>query len=223
MNKKRYVEKSEIRKKVIQAASLAFMHHGVKQVRMDDIAADLSISKRTIYELFTDKEELLLEVVKAHNQEVRDYVRQVEQRSQYVLEIILAFYEKGVQDMRKINASFLQDIGRYEKVMDYLDQNRNENMQQFMHFYELGVEQGLFRKECNYQIVQGSLGYLRDFIFNENLNEHYKLSELYETILSVYMRGISTEKGMKIVDDFLDARKALNKQNLIIDIETEKQ
>lgn len=207
MSKKKYVEKQEIKSRVIHAASLAFMRHGVKQVRMDDIAADLSISKRTIYELFTDKEELLLEVFKDHDREVKDYIKQVEQQSQYVLEIILAFYEKGVQDMKKINAAFLQDIRKYEKVMDYLEQNRKENMRQFMHLYELGAEQGFFRKDCNYQIVQGSLAHLRDFIFNENLYGHYELSELYETILSVYMRGISTEKGMKIVDDFLEKRK----------------
>ena len=222
MNKKKCIEKSEIRKKVVHAASLAFMHYGVKQVRMDDIASDLSISKRTIYELFTDKEELLLEVVKAHNEEVREYIKMVEKRSDNVLEIILAFYEKGVQDMKKINASFLQDIEKYDKVMVYLEQNRKENIQLFMHFYEIGVEQGLFREDCNYPIVQRSLVHLRDFIFHENLAGHNTLSNLYETILSVYMRGVSTEKGMKIVDAYLEERKACGKQNLSVRIVTVK-
>ncbi len=40
-------------------ATILFQAQGVKQVRMDDIARELSISKKTLYELFSDKEELL--------------------------------------------------------------------------------------------------------------------------------------------------------------------
>ena len=57
--KRKRADKKLIRMQVIKAAAEAFSQKGIKNVRMDDIASSLSISKRTLYELFADKEELL--------------------------------------------------------------------------------------------------------------------------------------------------------------------
>ena len=54
--KRKRTDKKLIRMQVIKAAAEAFSQKGIKNVRMDDIASSLSISKRTLYELFADKE-----------------------------------------------------------------------------------------------------------------------------------------------------------------------
>ena len=55
--------KKEIQNLIVETAHRLFIERGIKDVKMDDIAAELSISKRTIYELFNDKEQLLHEVL----------------------------------------------------------------------------------------------------------------------------------------------------------------
>ena len=72
--KRKRTDKKLIRMQVIKAAAEAFSQKGIKNVRMDDIASSLSISKRTLYELFADKEELLVEVVRIHREEVKEYM-----------------------------------------------------------------------------------------------------------------------------------------------------
>ena len=64
------------------AAAKAFAQKGVKTVRMDDIATGLSISKRTLYELFHDKEDLLLDVMKLHREEMQEYMTQVASKAE---------------------------------------------------------------------------------------------------------------------------------------------
>ena len=54
--------KLELRNRILKAAMTEFLHKGVKSVKMDDIANTLAISKRTLYEIYSNKEELLLEV-----------------------------------------------------------------------------------------------------------------------------------------------------------------
>ena len=49
-------EKSELRERIINAATVLFQQHGIKQVRMDDVASELGISKKTLYGAFADKE-----------------------------------------------------------------------------------------------------------------------------------------------------------------------
>ena len=53
----------ELRERIITAATEAFTSKGIKSITMDDIAAALGISKRTLYEVFSDKESLLKECI----------------------------------------------------------------------------------------------------------------------------------------------------------------
>ena len=62
------MDKTVVKEHIVLAAAKSFAQKGVKTVRMDDIAAGLSISKRTLYELFHDKEDLLLDVMKLHRE-----------------------------------------------------------------------------------------------------------------------------------------------------------
>lgn len=67
------MDKTVVKEHIVLAAAKSFAQKGVKTVRMDDIAAGLSISKRTLYELFHDKEDLLLDVMKLHREEIGIY------------------------------------------------------------------------------------------------------------------------------------------------------
>lgn len=53
--------RAELRERIVETAMNAFTSHGIKSITMDDIAASLGISKRTLYEVFSDKESLLKE------------------------------------------------------------------------------------------------------------------------------------------------------------------
>lgn len=67
--RKKRTDKTVVKEHIVLAAAKAFAQKGVKTVRMDDIATGLSISKRTLYELFHDKEDLLFDVMKLHREE----------------------------------------------------------------------------------------------------------------------------------------------------------
>ena len=193
--KKKKADKTIVREHVVQAAAKAFTRKGVKTVRMDDIAADLSISKRTLYELFHDKEDLLLDVMRLHREEMKKSMEEIASKAENVLEVILRFYQKSVQDFQNTNRKFFEDMEKYPRVVAYIAESRKENLDAAMEFYQKGVNQGIFRKDVNYAIVRSEIC------------KSYSLAEIYETVVFMHMRGISTEKGLKIVDDFLHNQK----------------
>ena len=81
--------KMELRNRILKAAMTEFLHKGVKSVKMDDIANTLAISKRTLYEIYSNKEELLLEAVRIHEQEFNDHMVQYSQdKNHNVMDII---------------------------------------------------------------------------------------------------------------------------------------
>mgnify|MGYP000122788121 FL=1 len=80
--RKKRTDKTVVKEHIVLAAAKSFAQKGVKTVRMDDIAAGLSISKRTLYELFHDKEDLLLDVMKLHREEMQEYMTQVASKAE---------------------------------------------------------------------------------------------------------------------------------------------
>lgn len=98
--KKEKADKTIVREHVVQAAAKAFTRKGVKTVRMDDIAADLSISKRTLYELFHDKEDLLLDVMRLHREEMKKSMEEIASKAENVLEVILRFIRRAYRISR---------------------------------------------------------------------------------------------------------------------------
>lgn len=88
--------KLELRNRILKAAMTEFLHKGVKSVKMDDIANTLAISKRTLYEIYSNKEELLLEAVRIHEQEFNDHMLQYSlDKNHNVMDIIIEFYKKS--------------------------------------------------------------------------------------------------------------------------------
>lgn len=101
-------QKAELRERIIMTATEAFTLKGIKCITMDDIAAALGISKRTLYEVFADKESLLKECI-LHKQAERDkYLQAIYEQSNNVLEVILAVFQKSIEIFHQTNKRFLR-------------------------------------------------------------------------------------------------------------------
>lgn len=144
--KKKKADKTIVREHVVQAAAKAFTRKGVKTVRMDDIAADLSISKRTLYELFHDKEDLLLDVMRLHREEMKKSMEEIASKAENVLEVILRFYQKSVQDFQNTNRKFFEDMEKYPRVVAYIAESRKETWMPQWSFIKRGSIKEYFAK-----------------------------------------------------------------------------
>ena len=74
-------QKAELRERIIMTATEAFTLKGIKCITMDDIAAALGISKRTLYEVFADKESLLKECILQKQAERDKYLQEIYEQS----------------------------------------------------------------------------------------------------------------------------------------------
>jgi AcrR family transcriptional regulator len=196
-------DKELLRKQIVDAASRAFTKSGIRSVRMDDIAFSLSMSKRTLYELFHDKEQLLMEVIRMHRQEMNEYIIEIASKADNALEVIFAFYRRKSKELYGLNPQFLRDLRKYPKVLEFIrEEQRSSDAAALNHFNE-GVKQGIFREDINFEIINQAMSMQLDLIIHSDLSENYPLSDIYREITFLHMRGITTEKGRKMVDAFL--------------------
>jgi AcrR family transcriptional regulator len=194
----------EQRNRVIEMASQMFFEQGIRKVRMDDVAAALTMSKRTLYEMFADKEELLLECMKVNQEKKRENAARVADSANNVLEIVLRLYQYGMDEMKHVHPSMYRDIKKYPKVCEYLNQRKAQSTNNSRGFYETGVRQGLLRADINFDIFQFLVDLsMSGFLTNDLLMERWTLADVLDTVVRVNMRGICTEKGQRMLDEFL--------------------
>ena len=99
-------QRAELKERIIATATEAFTTKGIKSITMDDIAAALGISKRTLYEVFVDKESLLKDCILTVQAERDQYLQEVYEQSHNVLEVILAVFQKSIEMFQLCNRQF---------------------------------------------------------------------------------------------------------------------
>lgn len=189
-------QRAELRERIVVTAMEAFRTKGIRSITMDDIAAALGISKRTLYEVFADKESLLRECILKAQADRDRYLQQVYEESHNVLEVILAVFHQT-------NKRFFEDIKKYPKVYEIMRARQDSDSVKTMSFFKVGVDQGIFRSDVNFAIVNMLVREQFDVLLNTDVCNEYPFIEVYESIMFTYIRGISTEKGAKVLEDFI--------------------
>ena len=123
--------KKEIQNLIVETAHTLFIERGIKDVKMDDIAAELSISKRTIYELFNDKEQLLHEVLKFQHEQMRERGKEIIRGSSHILEIILKLFNLHFELLKKVNNKFFSELGKYPEICKEKQNKEKQNAKKF--------------------------------------------------------------------------------------------
>jgi len=196
----------ELRGKVMRTASELFVANGIRCTRMDDIAVSLSISKRTLYELFSDKEDLLFEIVKLHYEQMEEFAQTVGKQTGSVLEKLFIVLQHNMNDMHKVSKGFMQELQRYPRVIEFMREKQSHKAVFIKNFYEAGVREELFLEELNYDIVRAQHEYMQgfmDFVLQRDLD----FAEVIETMIFIHLRGIATEKGKRMLDAFYERIK----------------
>ena len=208
-------DKKEIREQIVETAQQLFIEHGIKDVKMDDIAAQLSISKRTIYELFNDKEQLLREVLELQNKKMRENGKETIRSSKHILEIILKLYNLHFELLKKVNSKFFAELSKYPEICKEKQSKEKQNAKKFCAWMEMGRQQGLFREDADFEILVFILKRDLATILEAKMQtghtdlKKYTPDELGRKLILFYLRGISTSKGQEIIEEYLKRNETI--------------
>ena len=199
MTMEKSVEKIDLRERIVMEATILFQAQGVKQVRMDDIARELSMSKKTLYELFSDKEELLLEVVKVISMSFHQNVREIIGSSTNVLEQIFMLYRWVIEHCREVNPLFFIELMRYPQVQTFFEQVHVQHADRIKEWLQMGVKQELLRDDVNYEVFLRQDGFQIDKLLINPEVRNYPPKVIYDSVVLVMLRGLATDKGLEII------------------------
>lgn len=191
----------ELPAKIMQVAMREFRRCGVKAVKMDDIASRLSISKRTLYEIFSNKEELLLECVRMQEEAFDSHMAEFGSDSSLnSIDIILEFYRFQMQNVSDVSPAFYEELSKYGHVMEFLNKKRIKRNANAKEFFTHGVSEGYFRKDVDFDIVSQIGAASMEHAMKTKMYEKYGMKGLLHNILFLFLRGLCTQEGIALLD-----------------------
>lgn len=194
--------KQGLRDIILDSAMKAFAERGIRAVKMDDIAAALSISKRTLYEIYETKEQLLYEVVREYHERMTERMDKISTESDNVMEIMLKVYRLKVEEFRVTTPAFYSDLVKYPRVLRYLNRENQRTRVKSLRFLARGVDEGFFRDDVNYELAGRLFDALGRYVMSQQLYKQYTIEEIFNNLIFVTFRGLCTPKGIKALERF---------------------
>ena len=194
----------DVRKRILTEATNLFFHYGIRNITMDAIAEKLGISKRTIYETFKDKNELLISCFEEYSKERYKVNEEIIKNSQNVLAAICSFIQSGAMAIDLLNPAFFSDMRKhYNDIWVLASKQQNEkNYNLAFRLLRKGINEGIFRKDINIDIVvKIILAQMKLLVDNEVFSsDKYSRSEVLKNMVINFIRGIATNKGIELID-----------------------
>lgn len=200
------------REKVVKRAAEMIAELGVKSLRVDDLAHDMGISKRTLYEMFGDKEELLYHSIKHLFQSEANEIQSQASTSQSgipaLFEIFDAMMARGAVRKRIMEnlAKFYPEL--YERIMT---ENRDYGLAILREKLTCLVEEGLISEMVNIDLsitmfYYTSMGLMRRhgrLVLPNGVTEQ----DAFRYTIVNFFRGIATLKGVEQIDAYIAKHK----------------
>ena len=180
-----------------------FMQYGIRSVSMSDIATSLGISKKTIYQYYADKDQLVDAVVEAEFKQNELRCQQDRALSTNAVHEIFLAIDMMVKMFSLMNPSFIFDMQKYHPQA-FLKFNQYKNNYLFNIIRDnivRGVEEELYRSDLNVDIISRFRVESMMMSFNQDFHSSLKhnMAEIEEELIMHYLFGLVSQKGYKLI------------------------
>ena len=205
------LQKMEPKERIALKSEELFMQYGIRSVSMDDIANNLGMSKKTLYQYFADKDELVEAVVERHiNMVEGDCINCQRQATDAIHEIFLTM-KHIMEEFKNMNPMLLYDLEKfhfkaYQRFKDYKDKFLLEVIQKNI---EWGIKDGLYRPDLNIDVL--SKYRIESIMIPFNVAVFppgkYNLAMTSEIMIDNFTYGLASIKGHKLIQKYYEQHK----------------
>ncbi|WP_224484946.1 TetR/AcrR family transcriptional regulator [Robertkochia aurantiaca] len=201
---------------ILDKSAEMFLSYGFKSVTMDDIASEMGISKKTIYQHYNNKTKLVEASVFHIYESICDGIQAIHDTAENPIEELYNFKRYIMRHLKNERSSPHYQLKKYYpriydelmwKQFQLMLKNVSENLQK-------GIEMGIYRSTLDVGFVtrlyfKGISGIKDEDVFPP---ESFSMDYLQESFLEYHLRAITTEKGLKVLDAIMNEHKSVTKE-----------
>ncbi len=189
---------------LLKNISTLFKKYGVKSVTMDDIAKKFGISKKTLYQHYKNKDDVIDKVAHYEFKQEIDELEKLCIQHKHVIDQLYAISKFIIKSNLLLSPSLIYSMEKYyhqtweeiishrkEFVLNLIDKNFQE-----------GIKQGIYRRGINLSVIKLFYTFLLNVksveFFNDRPRE--KFNDTFNTIFSYHIRGIANNVGIEYLE-----------------------
>ncbi len=190
--------------RILKGAEELFFKYGIKSITMDDIAKHLGISKKTIYQFYSDKNEVVETLMIQNMKKNECEFQQTAEQSANVIEEVFEMMKHIGTMFSKMNPNLFYDLQKYHpnswKLFIQFKEDCIERMVEDS--VKRGIKQGLVRSDINTKIVARLRMEEVEMGFNAQAfpPDKFKIVDVQLALLDHFLHGICTLKGHKLIN-----------------------
>jgi len=204
----------DTKNRIVEHAMKLFIQKGCKTLTMDEVATTLGVSKRTIYENFSNKNELIEACLEHFFEKHEQAIKVVLKSSDNIIDAMFKQMHTESIMMRKVKYNFFTEIRKYypEVYRNVIKIYEERHMSDSREMMTKGQKDGVIREDLNVEMISAIMHELTTTMLNGDMFANYDFDqqEMMGTLMHALMRGICSEKGIVIFDKYVEEIK--NKQ-----------
>lgn len=194
----------DAKQRILLTAEGLFFKYGIKSITMDDVAKELGISKKTLYKEVDNKKDLVSQVLGRNLEGELGFMIELRAASKNAIEEMLSVTKHVTQKFREMNPGVIYDLRKYyRESWKQLEKFQEEFIfSMIKENIEKGKKEGLYRQDLHADIM-GKLyvGSTRMLVDEDYFStKKYTPEKLYEEFIFYHLRGIVTNKGLKLLE-----------------------
>lgn len=195
----------DVKERIIKTSTELFLESGIKTITMDDVARNLGMSKRTIYEIFENKGSLVSSCVDYIHDQKRDQELELIGRSANIVEELITLLRPIEMGTRRRERRFAMELKKYfpDIFQEQYVKRYEDGAKQMGDRLQRGIEQGIILPDTN---VSFSVLVIFETIYSlvsrpdRLLLTNTNMDDAFRYVFVSFFRGIATQKGIEMID-----------------------
>lgn len=203
------MEEIQTKEKILKGAEGLFTKYGIRSISMDDIARHLSVSKKTLYQHFADKDELVTIAMQTHMEEQKKIFDEIARRAENSIDELYQIAGCLRKHSEESNPSLLFDIQKFHPRAwnVWVDYKNNFIRGTVVRNLELGIKEGYFRPDINAEIIASlRLATIESCYDDRHFPKgKFSIMEIQAQVFEHFVFGLCTEKGKKLYQKYKES------------------
>lgn len=197
-------EKVSTKEKILIKSEELFLKYGLRSVSMDDIANTLGMSKKTLYNYFDNKRDLINNVIISYITREKEFTEDILGKSLDAIDEILSIARHVIQFLKKMKPTIMYDLQKYYPNswkliqtlhLSYIEDTIKKNI-------EKGISAGLYRKNLDTSIIS-KLYVAKTLILNDEdifPSTDFNKETLFTEFIQYHLHGIVSQRGFEKIE-----------------------
>jgi AcrR family transcriptional regulator len=193
---------------LLEQLNQLFMQHGLRKVTMDFAAAELGVSKKTLYKYFSNRPDMVSKTLHWHIEQESCQLVEIKAEAENAIDEMLKVATHVNEQLALLNPNAVLEARQYyPEAWEFMENYHREHLRETIESnLKAGIREGLYRQDLNPEIIARLYVGRMDVFFDPEYfpANQFRITEVYREFMNYHIRGIASREGVAYLESRLN-------------------